>query len=465
MEQNQPNRITRRRFVGQASCAAVGSTAFFNSLLTLMLTGTASAHAVGQQDDYKALVCLFLPGGYDSFNVLVPSGEAGYAEYLATRSDVAIPRESLLSLSPLNSMLEMGVHPGMAELRTLFNARKAAFVANVGSLVKPTTKQDYWNGSGLPYGLFSHSDQIEQWQTSIPDSRAGLGWMGRLADLLAPSNAPSSVSMNISVAGNSLLQVGNTITPYVTNPWGAVGLDGYRDWHPSSGIITPAVDNMLAAEYQNVLQRTYNQMKRKSLDAYFEFRDATAGGLPSGVTFPDNYLGEQLKTIANVIAGRQTLGVKRQTFYVQWGGWDFHDEVLVNMSNMLPVVSKAVNAFYQAMVALGMENNVTLFTASDFGRTLTSNGRGTDHAWGGNHFVVGGGVNGGRIFGTYPSLVMDNPLDVGRGSLIPTTAVDQYAAELALWMGVPKSDLPLILPNISRFYSLTSAAKPIGFMK
>jgi uncharacterized protein (DUF1501 family) len=330
-------------------------------------------------------------------------------------------------------------------------------------LVRPTTKTDFNNGNALPYGVFSHSDQQEQWQSSIPDVRSGLGWAGRTADLLESANVKSSVSMNISISGNNLWQVGNQIVPYTVNANGAPALNGYSGDFGYNPIRHSAIDNQLAQEYKNMLEKTYARMKRNSLDAYELFTEATSNPLPAD-NLGTGPLGNSLRQVAKIIAGRNTLGVKRQLFYVQWGGWDFHDNVLDNMANMIPVVSGAIKAFYDLTVAMGVENNVTLFSASEFGRSLTSNAKGSDHAWGGHQFVAGGAVNGKRIYGAYPDLYEGNPLDIGRGRIIPTTAVDQLAAELALWLGVAKSDLPVVLPNISRFYNINGSTAPLGFM-
>jgi uncharacterized protein (DUF1501 family) len=458
------NNINRRQFLGQASCAAVGSTSLLSTITNLMLTNSAVAQNAANFTDYRALVCLFLPGGNDSYNLLVPRG-AAYSEYELVRADLALPESDLLPINPLsNAGRPLGLHPGSGGLKTLFDQGKAAFVANVGSLARPgTSKADVDAGNSLPYGLTSHSDQTEQWQTSIPDTRSGMGWAGRAADLLESANINSNVSMNISISGNNIWQVGNRVTPYTVNANGASALNGYKGYGEYDPIRQVAIDSQLAQEYKNVLEKTYARMKRNSLDAYDMYKAATSNQLP-----PDNLgtgpLGNQLRQVAKVIAGRNTLGVKRQIFYVQWGGWDFHDNVIENMETMIPIVDSAVKAFYDLTVAMGLANSITLFSASEFGRSLTSNAKGSDHAWGGNQFVVGGAVNGNHIYGTYPDLYQDNPLDFGRGRLIPTTSVDVLAAELALWMGVSKTDLPIVLPNISRFYNLSGSEKPLGFM-
>ena len=457
------NNIGRRQFLGQVSCAAVGSTLLLSTITNLLLTSSAVAQNSPTFNDYRAVICLFLPGGNDSYNMLIPTDTA-YSQYATVRQDLAIPQNSLLPITPIyNAGRPLALHPGMGSIKNLFDDQHLSFISNIGSLVRPTTLADYNNSASLPYGLFSHSDQQEQWQSSIPDVRSGLGWAGKAADLLVGANENSSVSMNISISGNNLFQVGNQVVPYTVNANGAVALNGYQGNNGYNAIRRAAVDNQLAQEYSNVLEKTYSRMKRNSLDAFEQFSAATAVPLPTD-TLGTAALGNSLRQVAKVIAGRNVLGVKRQIFYVQWGGWDFHDNVLDNMGNMIPVVSNAMKSFYDLLVAMGVQNNVTLFSASEFGRSLTSNAKGSDHAWGGNQFVMGGAVQGKRIYGTYPDLFQSNPLDTGRGRLIPTTSVDQLAAELALWLGVSKPDLPLILPNISRFYNINGTTPPLGFM-
>lgn len=457
------NHIHRRGFIGQASCAAVGATSFLSTLTNLLFTNSAVAQHAGSLDDYKALICLFLPGGNDSFNMLIPTGSA-YNEYSTVRTDLAIPQNDLLPISPVNNAgRPLAMHPGMAGMKTLFDRGKLSFIANVGSLVRPTTLDDYYNSNSLPYGLFSHSDQFEQWQTSIPDERGSLGWGGRVADMLVNENKASNVSMNISVGGNNLFQLGNKVFPYTVNTYGATQLDGYSDEWGYGPVRKAAIDNQLALEYKNILERTYISMKKNSMDAYVEFSEATDNVLP-----PDN-MGEEelalsLRQIARIINGRSSLGVKRQIFYLQWGGWDFHDDVIGNMDYVMPLLSDTLKAFYDLLEDMGIQNNVILFSASEFGRSLTSNAAGSDHAWGGNQFVMGGTIKGKHIFGEYPDLYLENPLDTGRGSLIPTTSVDQMSAELAMWLGVSRADIPVIFPNLKNFYNLQSRDNPVGFI-
>jgi uncharacterized protein (DUF1501 family) len=281
--------------------------------------------------------------------------------------------------------------------------------------------------------------------------------------------------MQISLDGSNVWQTGNTVAEYAITPAGATPLNGYNaNWVQYADVqnaMSAAVDSQLAQQYTNLLAQTFNTRKRQALDAYQSFAAASAPPLPNGVTFPNTYVGNRLGMIAKAIQGRAALGAVRQTFFVQWGGWDHHDDVLGNQAAMLPQIGAAIGAFYNALVAMGVQNNVTLFSASDFGRTLTSNNRGSDHAWGSNQLVMGGAVNGRRIFGQYPSLALNpasgpeaNPLDTGRGRFIPTTSCDQFFAELALWLGVSASNLPLVLPNIGNFYDTTGGTPPVGFL-
>lgn len=468
MKKPEAMNISRRKFLGQASCSAITAIPMINTLLNLKLAGSVAAAEPGN-GEYRALVCLFLNGGWDSFNILVPRGASEYAEYAGIRQDLALAQGALLPITPLNvSSPLLGVHPGMPEIQALFEAGNAAFVANVGTLVQPVTKAEYEAGSNLPLGLFSHSDQTEQWQSSLPDTRSAVGWAGRMADLLKQLNSIDKVSMNISLSGTNVWQSGQTIFEYAITEDGAVGPNGYNfNYQEYQEVMQPrsaAIDSQLGLHYSNLFAQAFAKTKKDAFDAYELFAGATSGALPGNPTFPGTMLGRQLEMVAKSIAGRTALGATRQTYFINFGGWDHHDEVLVNQGTMLPVVSQAIGAFFNALTLLGMQDQVTLFTASDFGRTLTSNGRGSDHAWGGNQLVVGGGVNGRNIYGSYPTLYEDNPLDVGRGRLIPTTSVDAFFAEMALWLGVSKASLPLVLPNITRFYNLNDVNWPLGFL-
>ncbi len=473
---NPKSSLTRRQFLGRANCAAVSSVSVLNTILNLRLAENLAAVTAPAAGEYRALVCLFLAGGNDSYNMLVPREPAAYAQYQASRSNLALAPASLIDINPIG-LPNFGVHYGMPEVADLFQNSKASFVANVGTLIEPVMNRTEVNQNLklLPLGLYSHSDQIEQWQTSIPHSRSGIGWAGRMADILKSVNPNQIVPMNVSLDGGNVWQTGDTVSEYSITTEGAVGLTNYNAVWQNNQTLTQAlsqgVDSQLGQQYANILAQTFNSRKKQALDAYNIFATATAPALPAGITFPNTHIGNRLKMIAKTIQGRTGIGALRQTFFVQRSGWDHHSGVLGFQAGMLPEVSEAIGAFNDAMVAIGMANQVTLFTASDFGRTLTSNGQGSDHAWGGNQLVVGGSVIGKRIFGTYPNLAVNpdsgaevNPLDTGRGRLIPTTSCDLFFAELALWLGVAKSDLPAILPNIGEFYSTSSSAPPLGFM-
>jgi uncharacterized protein (DUF1501 family) len=471
-------KLSRRRFLGESSCAAVGALPILSTLLNLRLMGSVAAAATPPAHEYRALVCVLLGGGNDSFNMLVPREPGAYATYQASRSDLALPPEELIDIQPIGQP-PFALHHGMAELAQLFGLGKAAFIANVGTLIEPVANRIQVRDKlkRLPLGLYSHSDQIEQWQTSVPHSRSGVGWAGRMAEILRDLNANQTVPMNISLGGGNVWQTGINVAEYAIRPDGAVSLAGYDpvfkngDGERFRQAVSAAVDSQLALTYSNLLEQTLVRRKRAAVDAYALFSSATAAPLPPEATFPDTLLGRQLQMVARTIQGRAGLGVSRQTFFVHWGGWDHHGDVLTHQEEMLPELSAGLAAFYNAMGVLGIPDQVTLFTASDFGRTLTSNSRGSDHAWGGNQIVLGGAVKGRRIYGSYPSLAVNpdsgaevNPLDTGRGRFIPTTSVDQFFGELALWLGVSRADLPSILPNIGNFHASNSSTPPLGFL-
>lgn len=457
--------LSRRRFLGEASCAAVGSGSLLSSILNLRLVGDLAAAEAPTDDEYRALVCVFLAGGNDSFNMLAPVDATGYAEYAATRTSVAVPHANFLPLGgALPDGRSLGLHNSMSGLKDLYAAGKATFVANVGTLVEPTSLETYGTGEvSLPMGLFSHSDQQMHWQSSLANSRSpGSGWAGRMADLLSDLNGAGPVSMNVSIGGINLFQSGQQTVPFAIGSNGAVEI---TSWNQASYLPRrQAVESMLAAEYGNVFERTFAAMKSKAISANADFKSALAAA--PAVTTPftaGNPLASQLQMVAKTIAARGALGKKRQTFFVQMGGWDLHGKIESDHPLLLANLSAAVSDFQASMAELGLEDQVTLFSASDFARTLSSNGSGTDHAWGGNQFVVGGAVNGGKTYGIYPELSLGSSLDTGRGRLIPTTSVDEYFAEMALWMGVSSSNLPLVLPNLSRFHD-PLGGPPLGFL-
>ena len=463
-------KYSRRSFLGTASCAAVGSTTFFSTLLNLQAMSAASwsnASYLNLQEDYRALVCIMLGGGNDSFNMIVPTNNSDYNDYANTRSNLALSKNSLLQLNANNyNEKTLGLHPSMQEAKVLFDQGKLAIINNVGTLVEPTTKSQYFNGGKLPFGLFSHSDQDQQWQTSVPQTKSPTGWAGRLADLVESANNTGDVSMNISLAGKNIFQLGENAAEYSILPTGSgsIGITGYGGNTSYNQIRTQAVKSLMEKQYQDIFKQTYADVITASQNTHELFSSAV-GNSTINTPFSNNQLSNSLKMIARTIKVRQALGVKRQTFFVRFDGWDHHDEVLNNQANMLSIVSKGLSEFQAALAELNLEQNVTTFTISDFARTLTSNGNGTDHAWGGNVLVMGGSVNGKDIYGSYPTLRLDSDLEVGGGVLIPQISTDEYFAELALWYGVSKGELVNLFPNLGNFYNPMSTTPPIGFMQ
>ena len=448
--------ISRRQFIGQASCAAVSSASLFSTLLTLRLANSLSAQTAGT-GDYKALVCLFLAGGNDSFNMLLPTTSGEYEAYARVRGNLALARETVLQITPGNlGGRTLGIHPSMTEVRDLFTQGRLAFVSNVGSLVRPMSLADYRANRFLPLSLFSHADQIKQWQTCIPDQRTAVGWGGRAADIIRSLNSPSLVSMNISLSGQSVFLTGRDAFTYSVSSGGATALTGYSPTAVNNLTAqrTRAVDSVMDQSYRNLFEQTYARSTSDAVDSYYEFSSALSGITLSTPVPAGNSLATSLSMIARIISANGRFGARRQIFFVQLGGWDHHDEVLNNQLTMLRTVSQAVGMFSTALNEIGLADRVTLFTASDFGRTLSSNGNGSDHAWGGNHFVMGGAVGGGKVYGNaatghYPDFQNLSTIDTGQGRLIPGIAVDEYARDLLSWYGVSGSNMDYVLPAFS----------------
>ena len=464
-------KYSRRNFLGTASCAAIGSTTMLSSILNLGLANSLAGMSLspnGLNSDYKAMVCLLLAGGNDSYNMLVPNNGSHYNEYANTRSNLALAQNSLLPLdyTDLNGK-QFGLHPSMPEVQSLFNNQKLSFISNVGTLVEPTTKSQYLNGSvPTPVGLLSHADQIQQWQTSIPQTRSSKGWGGRMADILHAGNSNQNISMNISLSGTNIFQVGNTETEYAirASAGGSVGINVLEGTSALDQALKNGTESLLAQQYQDIFKSTYTNKISSSQSNHEEFSTAIDQAPLLTTSFSDNDLSTNMEMIAKTIAVKDILNVSRQTFFITVGGWDHHDDVLSNQTAMLAVVSKALEEFQTAMEELNLSDCVTTFTASDFGRTLTSNGNGSDHAWGGNVMVMGGSVNGGEIFGEYPSLSLNSDDDVGGAILLPSISTDEYFAELSKWFGVSNGDLNYVLPNIENFYNPNDTSLPIGFM-
>jgi uncharacterized protein (DUF1501 family) len=466
---------SRRHFLGQ-SCAAVGTTGILSTLAQLRAIG-AVANASGSSSsapaaagavpaDYKAIVCIFLAGGNDANNLIIPTGSA-YSAYSTQRSVIAVPNSGLLPIAPKTSDgRAWALHPGVSELRTLFNSGKCALLANVGTLVEPTTKAEYNAGTvKLPPQLFSHNDQQVQWQSSVPDQPFTTGWGGRTADLLDALNNDPRISMSVSLDSFNNFEVGRNVVQYSVSPGGVIAFNGSTGRAGSADAARyNAQKDLYAAAHPNLFAAAFGSLSADAIGSS-EFLGATLAAAPALATvFPantpttPNRLSDQLKMIARLISVSGNLGLKRQIFFARLGGWDLHadqvDEVNKAMgahASLLAQVSAAMNAFYNATLELGCADRVTAFTASDFGRTYSSNGDGSDHGWGNHQIVVGGAVKGGDIYGRMPDLTVNGPDDTGRGRWIPTTSVDEYGATIARWFGVSDTNLSVAFPNLGRF--------------
>jgi uncharacterized protein (DUF1501 family) len=474
---------TRREFIRRAACAAIGTASLTSAIRDLRFMNAAVAQT--NITDYKALVCIFLQGGNDSNNLIIPTITSEYANYAAIRSPLlAIPQSSLLSVNPLNSDgHEYGLHPSCPELGTLFGEGKLAVLFNTGTLLFPITRAQYENGAfAKPPQLFSHADQVTQWQTSIPDQPPSTGWAGRCADLLASVQPQAPISLSVTLAGANTFEVGNAVTQYSVSTSGAVGLSGVTGARLQSltNILGLPYPNMQAQAYANVAEHSINTtavlngaIARTALSSFWTVPFPTKITPPAGGGAFNSALTPQLQMVARLIeAGSRSsaaggFGMKRQIFFCEVGGYDLHNgqtrgagqTTLGAHANLLAELSQGILAFQRAMEQLGLSRNVTAFTASDFGRTFPSNGSGSDHGWGSHHLILGGAVKGQRTYGAFPALTINGPNDTNTGRWIPTTAIDQYFATLAAWFGVDQSNLSAVFPNLGRF-----AAPNLGFV-
>lgn len=455
-----PSNASRRAFLRRSGALSLAASAA-PWALSLASIGDAAAQSA---TDYKALVCIFLNGGNDSWNTVVPYDAAHYGTYLGLRSNIAYDRDALTPslLTPLSASSDgrqFALAPTMAtNLAPLFNQGKLAVVHNVGTLAAPTTKAQYLARSvELPPKLFSHNDQQSYWQASSAEG-APRGWGGRLGDLAVASNTSSTFTC-VNVAGNAVFLAGDTAVAYSVAPTGPVLINGLQGGLFGSPAASQALRQLMTASSPNLLANEYARVAQRSIDSGAQLSTSLASSpLPAG--FPaQNRLAGQLGLVARMIAARGQLGMRRQVFFVSIGGFDTHDDQVKNHPGLLGQVGDAMAAFYQATQTLGVASQVTAFTASDFGRTLVSNDDGSDHGWGSSQFVMGGAVKGGRFVGPAAVLANDGPDDVGQGRLLPALAVEQYAATLARWFGVSASDLPMVLPHIGRF-----SDQDLGFM-
>ncbi len=436
-------RINRRSFINCASLAAAGN------ILGLRPFGAMNALAQSATD-YKALVCVFLFGGNDANNTLVPFDTTGYNTYSSIRGDLALAQNSLLPLAPAPNF---ALHPSLPDIQTLFNNKNAAFVANVGTLVQPLTRTQFQAGQTAPINLFSHPDQQLEWQNAAQSAATPTGWAGRMADLLAANyNQGASIPMITSVAGDTLFCNGNSTSPVSVAP-GNLGQAncsegaecGAREL-TAQALLSLASGVSLVQADDTITQNAYAYAKTLS--------DAVQSISPLQTVFPaNNPLAAQLKQIAQIIQVRSALGVQRQIFFAGIGNFDTHADQLALQSSLLSMISPALAAFYNATLELNLASQVTTFTMSDFNRAFQPNSNtGSDHAWGSHHIVIGGAVKGGQIYGNYPTLALGGPDDSGsNGRWLPSTSSSQYAATLAQWFGVSAADLPSVLPFIGNF--------------
>jgi len=460
------HKYSRRDFIGAVPCLALGTTTLFSSLINLKAMNSLMGTSAVVGGEYKALVCILLSGGNDSYNMIIPRSNNEYMEYAAARSNLAIPQNELLPITPnTTDGREYGLHPTMTGLQNLFQQGNAAFVNNVGTLVEPVTKSDIENQTvSLPLGLLSHIDQVMHWQTALPQERISTGWGGKMADILKSMNTNDQVSMNISLGGNNIFQRGEEVSEFAINNDGGVSVFQYGSQEPFFDLMSADINSMNNKEYEDVFKDSYKGVLKRSIDSNEFFNEAIENTGVINTQFSQTNLSQDLRMVAQSIAARETLGAKRQIFFVEMGGFDTHDDLGNQHANLLDRLDNALTEFYAATEELGVSDCVTSYTISDFARTLTSNGNGTDHAWGGNTIVMGGAVKGKEMYGDYPIIGLNTNLELGGGVLLPTTSADQYFAEIALWFGISPNDLSLILPNIGNFYDTSSNVAPLGFL-
>ena len=442
--------ISRRSFIRYASLAAAGNAAGLHPFGAL--NGLAA-----NTPEYKALVCIFLYGGNDSNNMLVPTtnaanGNNGYSAYSAIRGSLAIPAGSL---HPLGAKANgnYGLHPNLPDIPALFNNGNLAFVANVGTLLQPLTQADYLAGKPAPVNLFSHPDQQLEWQNATPSAGSNVGWAGQIADTMAATYNPTSqIPLITSVYGDTVFCNGAKSTPVAVDPGNLLG--GQCSEGAACAGRTATAQQLITFKSGFSLVQADNGITTNSYKYMSILADAVQSVAPLQSPFPaGNQLAAELQQIAQIMQVRAALGVTRQIFFAGLGNFDTHAEQLPLQAALLAQLSPAMSAFYAATQELGLANQVTTFTMSDFSRALQPNSNaGSDHAWGGHHMVMGGAVNGGQIYGTYPTLVLGGQNDSGtNGRWIPTLASSQYAATLASWFGVPGGDLDTIFPSLKNF--------------
>ena len=441
--------ISRRGLI-RLGAASVGS-------LALRPFGMLPALAQSSSADYRALVCVFLFGGNDSNNTIIPADDQNIQLYTKIRGSLALaPAEMTSVVYTQTGNAPYVFHSALAEVASMFSNKELAIVANVGPLVQPVTRAQYLNQTApLPTNLYSHSDQQIEWQTSSPNRPSSTGWAGRAADIASAQNL-SKFPTFFSVAGNSLMGNGAATTPVALSPGSSLDLQGFNSTAASQARLN-ALKNLLTLNSGVKLAQAANTVLSDSISDAQALDSALSKSSPLKTTFPKTSLGAQLQQIAQVIQVRDGLGMRRQIFFASLGGFDTHANELETHRLLYPQLSQALAAFNNAMVELGTENDVTTFTESDFSRTFQpTTSDGSDHAWGSHHLVMGGAVKGGDIYGQFPAFVLSGPDDAeSRGRWIPTIAVDQYSATLCSWFGITSADLASVFPNLANFATPT----------
>lgn len=456
---------SRRAFLQRASALSLAGSA---TPWALSLAAMGEAAAAGAPADYKALVCVFLYGGNDYANTVVPYDTASYNKYFGMRPTLAYTQAALAPtlLVPSVSLAgrQYAIAPELLPLLAHFNAGKMGVMLNVGTLVQPTTKAQYSNASvPLPPKLFSHNDQQSVWQSSAPEGAAS-GWGGRMGDLFVAGNGNATFTC-VNVSGNAVFLSGATAVQYqvaTTGPvaFSALPYSGTQSLFGSTAC-SAALQSLVTAPRTHLFENEYSRVAKRSIDAGAVLTSALATAPAIATPFPaGNSLADQLKFVARMISTASTTNTRRQVFFVSIGGFDTHDGLAATHPGLLTAVAGAMNAFYQATIELGVANQVTAFTASDFGRTMTADD-GSDHGWGSMHFMLGGAVNGGRFYGTPPVVDNGGPDDVGQGRMLPSTGVDQYAATLGKWFGLSDAELLTVLPNLVNY---NAGQRNLGFV-
>lgn len=466
MTHHQPSNLTRRSLLKSSAAMAL------NRISIPMATslGLMADAAAQSANDYKALVCIFLFGANDHYNTVIPYDISTHTNYYNIRKGtptpgtvydgIAIGRNSLSETAlstPLSGGRQMALNPEMSALKTLFENKRASILMNVGPLVVPTTRLQYDNKSvPLPPKLFSHNDQQAYWQSSFQTEGGANGWGGRAADLILSNNNKSTLTC-ISINGNALFLSGQNAISYQMSSTGATTVNAIKGKSLfGSASCATALQTLMTQPSSLPMASDYTTVTKRALDTYdgiVAAIGATASAsmnalFPSSAT---NSLSAQLKMVARMIEQQTTFDMKRQVFMVGMGGFDLHDFLPTQHPALLQKLSTAMKEFDDAMTSLGKGPQVTAFTASDFGRTLSSNGDGSDHGWGSHHFVMGGAVNGGQFLGTAPEIGLSHNQQVGSGRLLPSTSIDQMGAELAAWFGVSATDVKTVLPNARNF--------------